>query len=137
MTALAAAQPQEPVRQDAALAEGVELCFDESWQLCPGAGFGARDETGRVLLYQVLQRGLFRAVALVAKRCATRRPLGLQASGLHEGSRRGEPARYSAPQSLGGLPTEVCPPPRDLLQVPMCRTDRLVWGGEIRTADVS
>jgi hypothetical protein len=68
MAALAAAQPQEPVRQDAALEESVELVLDEPGQLGSGAGFGVRDEAGRVLLHQAVQRGLLGAVALVVDR---------------------------------------------------------------------
>jgi len=49
--ALAAAQPQESVRQDAALEEGVELVLDEPRQLTASAGLGMRDEAGRVLLH--------------------------------------------------------------------------------------
>jgi hypothetical protein len=54
--------------QDAALEEGVELVLDESWQLRSGAGLGVRDEAGRMLLHQPVQRGLLRAVALVTER---------------------------------------------------------------------
>ena len=92
MAALAAAQPQEAVRQDAALEEGVELVFDEARQRRSGAGFGMRDEVGRVLLHQAVQRGLLGAVALVVKRGAIRRPdrrLGLPANGVHAGLPRG------------------------------------------------
>jgi hypothetical protein len=40
---------------------------------------------GRVLLHQAVQRGPLGTVALVVKRCAIRRPLGLPADGLHDG----------------------------------------------------
>ncbi len=83
VAALAAAQPQEAVGQDAALEEGVELVLDEPRQLGPGAGLGVGDEAGRMLLHQAVQRGLLRAVALVVDRGAIRRPLGLPADGLH------------------------------------------------------
>ena len=83
VAALAAAQPQEAVGQDAALEEGVELVLDEPRQLGSGAGLGVGDEAGRVLLHQAVQRGLLRAVALVVDRGAIRRPLGLPADGLH------------------------------------------------------
>jgi hypothetical protein len=83
VTAIAAAQSQEALRQDAALEEGVELVLDEPRQLGPGAGFGVGDEAGRVLLHQAVQRGLLRAVALVVDRGAIGRPLGLPADGLH------------------------------------------------------
>jgi len=43
-TALAAAQPQEAVGQDAALEEGVELVLDEAGPLGARAGFGVGDE---------------------------------------------------------------------------------------------
>jgi hypothetical protein len=38
--AVAAAKPQETVRQDAALEKGIELVLDEPRQLAAGAGFG-------------------------------------------------------------------------------------------------
>ena len=79
VAALAAAQPQETVGQDAALEEG-----DES-----GAGFGMGNEAGRVLPHQAVQRGLLGARALVVDRGAIRRPLGLPADGLHDGLPRG------------------------------------------------
>ena len=82
MAALAAAQPQEAVRQDAAFEEGIELLLDEAWQLAAGAGLGVGDETRGMLLHQAVQRGLLRAVALVVQRGAVRRPLGLPADGL-------------------------------------------------------
>ena len=65
VAALAAAQPQEAVRQDAASQEGVELVLDERPQFGAGAGLGVGDEAGRVLLHQTIQRGLLRAMALV------------------------------------------------------------------------
>ena len=83
MAALPAAQPQETVRQDAALEEGVEFVLDEPGQLGAGAGFGVGDEAGRMLLHQAVQRGLFGAVALVVDRGASWYPLGLPADGLH------------------------------------------------------
>ena len=42
MAAVAAAQPRETVRQDAALEEGVERILDELGQPGPGAGLGVR-----------------------------------------------------------------------------------------------
>ena len=48
VAALPAAQPQEAVRQDAALQERVELVLDEARQLTAGAGLVAGDEVGRV-----------------------------------------------------------------------------------------
>jgi hypothetical protein len=85
VAALAAAQPQKAVGQDAALEEGVELVFDEPWQFGAGAGLGVGDEAGRVLLHKSVQRGLLRALTLVVDRGATRRPLGLLRRGLHDG----------------------------------------------------
>jgi hypothetical protein len=70
VAALAAAQPQKPVGQDAALEEGVELVLDEAGQLGPGTGFDMGDEAGRVLPHQPVQRGLLWAVALVEQRAA-------------------------------------------------------------------
>ena len=83
MAAFAAAQSQEAVREDAAFEESVELVFDELRQVGAGSVFGLGEEGRGVLLNQAVQRGLFRAVALVVDRGAIRRPLGLPANGLH------------------------------------------------------
>jgi len=83
MAALAVAQPQEAVGQDAAFDEGVELVLDEARQLRFGVGLGAGDEAGRMVLHQAVQHGLLWAVAFVVQRGAVRRPLGLLAHGLH------------------------------------------------------
>ena len=83
MAAVSAAQAQETVGQDAALEESVELVLDELRQVGAGSVFGLRDEGCGVLLHQAVQRGLFRAVAIVVDRGAIRRPLGLPADGLH------------------------------------------------------
>jgi hypothetical protein len=85
VAALAAAQAHKAVGQDAALEEGFELVLDEARQLRSGAGLGVRNEAGRVLLHQAVQRGLRGATALVAERGAIRRPLGLLRRGLHDG----------------------------------------------------
>jgi len=85
VAALAAAQPQKTMRQDAALQEGFELVLDERGQLGARAGLGVGDEAGRVLLYQAVQRGLLGAVALVVDRGAIGRPLGLLRRGSHDG----------------------------------------------------
>ena len=53
--------------------------------LSPGGRLCLGDEGRGVLLHQAVQRGLFRAVALVVDRGAIRRPLGLLHRGLHEG----------------------------------------------------
>ena len=63
VAAVAAAQSQEAVREDAAFEEGVELVLDELRQA--GPGLSLREEGCGVLLHQVVQRGLFRAVSLV------------------------------------------------------------------------
>ncbi|HMO45435.1 MAG TPA: hypothetical protein PKB14_05395 [Rubrivivax sp.] len=73
------------VGQDAAFEEGFELVFDEPGQLGTGAGLGVRDEAGRMLLHQAIQRGLLGAMAFVVERGAIGRPLGLPADGLHDG----------------------------------------------------
>ena len=83
MTAVAAVQAQEAVRQDAALQKRVELVLDELRQVGAGSVFGLGKESRGVLLHQAVQRGLFRAVALVVNRGTLRRPLGLPANGLH------------------------------------------------------
>jgi hypothetical protein len=112
VAALAAAQPQEAMRQDAALQEGFELdlagrawpvarpfarhkqstglfvsglSLDEARQIATGAGFGVRDEAGDVLLHQAIQRGLLRTVAFVVDRGAIGSPLGLLRRGSHDG----------------------------------------------------
>jgi ABC-type cobalamin transport system permease subunit len=85
VAALAAAQPQEAMRQDAALQEGFELVLDEPGQLGASAGLGVGDEAGRVLLYQAVQRSLFRTVAFVVDRGAIGSPLGLLRRGSHDG----------------------------------------------------
>jgi hypothetical protein len=54
-------------------------------QVGAGGGFGLGEEGGGVLLHQAVQRGLFRAVALVVDRGAIGRPLGLPVDGLHDG----------------------------------------------------
>ena len=59
------------------------LSLDERRQVRAGSVFGLGDEGPGVLLHQVAQRGLLRAVALVVNRCAIRRPLGLPADGWH------------------------------------------------------
>jgi len=46
-------------------------------------------------------------------------------------------SRCSAPQSLGGLPADVCPILRDLLEEPVLVLDRLLCGNEISTTYVS
>ena len=81
---VSATQPEEPVRQDAALNEGVELVLDEPRQLGTRAGFGVGDEAGRVLLHQAVQSGLLRSMALEMDRSAIGHPLGLLADGLHD-----------------------------------------------------
>ena len=77
------AQPEEAVRQDAALKEGVELILDESRQLGSGVGLGVGDEAGCVPLHQTVQRGLLETVEFVVDWGAVRRPLGLSADGSH------------------------------------------------------
>ena len=76
------AQPQEAVRQDAALEEGVELILDESRQLGSGVGLGVGDEAGCVLLHQTVQRGLLGAVTLIVDG-GTLRYQGGSTGGLH------------------------------------------------------
>ena len=71
------------------LVSGVIL--DEPGQLGAGADLGMRDEAGRVLLHEAVQRGLLAAVAFVVDRGAVRRPppcTGLPADGSHDGFAR-------------------------------------------------
>ena len=87
--AVAAPQPQEAVSQDAALEEGVELVLEEARQFRAGAGLGVRDEAGRALLHQAVQRGLLGAVALVVERGAhAAAVVPRHAAGVHLGARR-------------------------------------------------
>ena len=77
---------RKPWARTAAFEEGVELVFDELRQAGAGSVFSLSDEGRSVLLNQAVQRGLFRAVALVVVDwSAIRRPLGLPADGLHAG----------------------------------------------------
>ena len=62
--------------------EGVELAFHELRKVGAGTVFGLGKECLRVLLTQVVQRGLFQAVALVMNRGAIRHPLRLLHPGL-------------------------------------------------------
>ncbi len=73
MAARAAAQPQEPVGQDAALQKRFELIFDEAGQFTAGTGLSVRDEAARVLLHQAVQRGLLGSVTLVVHRARSSR----------------------------------------------------------------
>ena len=70
VAAVAAAQPQEAVGQDAAFEEGVELVLHELRQFSAGRDFGLREEGRSVLLQPAVQRGLVCAVALVVDRGA-------------------------------------------------------------------
>ena len=83
VAAVAAAQAQEAVRQDAARQEGLELVLDELRQVGAGGIFGLGKEGRGMLLHQAVQRGLLGAVALVVDRGAIQRPLGLLHRGLH------------------------------------------------------
>ena len=83
MAAVGAAQPQEAMRQDAALQESVELVLHELRQSGAGGGVDLGEEALGVLLHQAVQRGLLGAVALVVDRGATLRPMGLPTDGLH------------------------------------------------------
>lgn len=97
MATLPAAQPQEAMRQDAALEEGVELVLDEPRQLRSGAGLGVRDEAGGVLLDQAIQRGLLGAVALVMERGTIGQPPMLVCRGPGCCRMHARPAREVAP----------------------------------------
>jgi len=80
------APAQKAVRLYAAFEERVEIVFDELRQIGAGGVSSLGDEGRGLLLHQAVQRGLSRAVALVAlvmHRSASRRPLGLPADGLH------------------------------------------------------
>ena len=116
MAAVAAAQPQEAVRQDAALQKGVELVLDELGQARIRGCLDLGEEGCGVLLHQAVQRGLLGAVALVVDRGATLRPVGLPTDGLHAllsplptdnaGIAAYLEARYPRPPLLGSTPHE-------------------------------
>jgi len=61
---------------DPASDDCVELDLDGGAAARPSADLDLGDETGRVLLYQALQRGLLGAMAFVVVRGAIRRPAG-------------------------------------------------------------
>lgn len=94
--ALAAPQPQEAVHQDAALEEDVELAPDEARQFGVGAGLGAGDEAGRMLLHQAIQRGLLGAVSFVVDQGPSGARWGCRPMACTRGSRSGEHARCQA-----------------------------------------
>ena len=117
MPAVAAAQAQEAVGQDAAFEEGVELVFDEPRQRGPGAGLGVGDEACRVLLHQAVQLGLLGAVAFVVEpvgwggpRCARSRARRPPA-----GDRHGRGAAQSG-SAQRRSDRRACPPPRGSLR---------------------
>jgi len=86
VAAVATAQPQEAVGQDAALQEGVEIVLDELRQVGAGCGLSLLEKCRGVLLHQAVQRGLLGPVTFVVDRGAIRRPdrrIGLPADGLH------------------------------------------------------
>ena len=83
VSAVAAAQPQEAVGQDAALEEGIELVHPELRQVDPGGGLDFGEEGRSVLLHQAVQRGLLGAVTRVVDRGTIGRPVGLPTDGLH------------------------------------------------------
>jgi hypothetical protein len=83
VAAVAAAQPQEAVGQDAAFEEGVELGLDELGQVGAGSSLDVREEGLGVLLHQTAQRGLLWAATFVVNRSAIVCPLGLPGDGLH------------------------------------------------------
>ena len=87
MAAVAAAQPQEAVRQDAALDEGVELVVDELRQVGAGSVFGLGEAGRSVLLHQAVGPGLLRAVALAVDRGASSARWGCRPMACTMGSR--------------------------------------------------
>jgi len=75
VAAVATAQPQETVREDAALEERVELVVDELRQTGAGGLLGSSEKTLSVQQHLAVQRGPLGAVALVLDRGAIRRPM--------------------------------------------------------------
>jgi hypothetical protein len=82
VAAVAAAQSREAVGQDAAFGEAIELILEKLRQV-GASGLGLGEGGCGVLPHQAVQRGLFRAAALVEDRRASRRPLRLPSDGLH------------------------------------------------------
>ena len=99
VAAVAAAQAQEAVRQDAALEECIELVFDEGRQARTCGGLHVGEEGLGVLLDQPVQRGLLGPVALAVDRGTIRRPVGPLTDGLHGVD--GDSSRHSA--ALGAI----------------------------------
>ena len=115
VAALAAAQPQETMRQDSALQEGFELVLDEPGQLGARAGLGVGDEAGRVLLHQAVQRGLLGAVALI-----TERAVGGFAPSWQRESGHGAASKYCAnTQYLGATVSDGEVDRRDAGKLPV------------------
>jgi hypothetical protein len=79
VAAVAAAQLQKDVGQDAALEAGVKLVSDESRQVDAGSVLGLREEGcgAAEARKRSVQRGLVKAVAIVVNGGAIRRLLGL------------------------------------------------------------
>jgi len=73
--AVATAQPQEAVGQDAAFENGVELVLRKLRQVGAGCGLSLIEEGGGVLLHRAVQRGLLEPVALEVHRGAIRPPV--------------------------------------------------------------
>ena len=71
------------MREDAALAEGVELALDELRQAGVCGGLDCGEEGRGVLLHQLVQLGPLGAVALVVERGAFGRPVELTTDDLH------------------------------------------------------
>ncbi len=77
MAAVAAAQAQEAVYNDAALKESVELVPFELGQIGPGGRCRLGEDDCGVLLQHAVQRSLLGAVSLVLDQGASGCPLGL------------------------------------------------------------
>jgi hypothetical protein len=114
--ALAAAQSQESVRQDAAFEERVELVLDEPRQPRTGAGLGVSDEVVRVPLHQPIRRGLLRSVARVVQRhaigcarCGVIAGWAVMAGAGHTRPARSKLRTVSAPTALRRRPQDRAP----------------------------
>jgi len=85
-------------------------------------------------MHQSVQRGLLRAVELVVERGAILCPFRLPADGLHAGLQKGESARSQVFRRASILLSAA----RRCVASNRCLdgSDRQLWGGEIRTADV-
>ena len=141
VAAVAAAQSQEAVREDAAFEEGVELVFDELRQIGAGLSLSLREEGRRVLLHR---SGTAWSVPGDGARSGPgRHPAPAGAAGQWLAREAPEVVSphglkpCAAPQSPRVPPTCVCPLLRGHLRGPRWICDRPLRGAELNAAYVS